>query len=196
MIGRGVLVAGLLLAAAPVLAQEKKKDEIEAPPPQVEPAGGEPAIVHEGEASFYGPGFHGKKTANGEIFNQNELTAASRELPLGTTAVVTNEENGKQVEVKINDRGPYVDGRVIDLSKGAAKELGMVKDGVAEVRVEQKPSDQPTEKAKEKVEEKAEEILQEQQGEQTATAGGEGNKAEAPRGAAATATPQDDRKAR
>ncbi len=191
MIGRGVLMACLLLAAGPVLAQEKKKDEPEAPPPQVEPAGGEPAIVHEGEASFYGPGFHGKKTANGEIFNQNAMTAASRELPLGTTATVTNEENGKQVEVKINDRGPYVDGRVIDLSKGAAKELGMVKDGVAEVRVEQKPSEQPTEKAKEKVEEKAEEILQEQQ---TATTEGD-----APRGAAAgakPATPQDDRKAR
>ena len=132
------------------------------PPPKIEMApDGEPMVVHEGEASFYGPGFHGKKTATGETFNQNKLTAASRELPLGTKATVTNKENGKEVEVRINDRGPYVDGRVIDLSKAAARKLDMIEDGVSDVRVEVKPSDQPTEKAKAKAEEKATEIARE-----------------------------------
>lgn len=144
------------LALPPALA-----DEPDAPPPKVEVApDGQPVVVHEGEASFYGPGFHGKKTATGEIFDQNKPTAASRELPLGTKATVTNQENGKQVEVTINDRGPYVDGRVIDLSKGAARKLDMIEDGVADVRVEAKPAEQPTEKAKDKVEEKAADIAQ------------------------------------
>jgi rare lipoprotein A len=117
---------------------------------------GEPVIVHEGEASFYGGEFHGKTTASGETFDQNKPTAASRELPLGTKATVTNQENGKSIEVIVNDRGPYVDGRVIDLSKNAAKKLDMIENGVAPVRVEAKPSAQPTEAVKEKVEAKAE----------------------------------------
>ena len=130
------------------------------PPPTVEVApGGEPVVVHEGEASFYGPGFHGRKTATGEIFNQDKLTAASTELPLGTRAKVKNLENGKTVEVRVNDRGPYAEGRVIDLSKAAARKLGMVKDGVADVRVEVKPSAQPTAKSREKVERKADEVM-------------------------------------
>lgn len=126
------------------------------PPVSVEHEQGEPVIVHEGEASFYGGQFHGKETASGEKMNQNKPTAASRELPLGTKATVTNQENGKSVEVIVNDRGPYVDGRVIDLSKKAARDLDMIEDGVAPVRVEAKPSEQPTEEAKEKVEAKAE----------------------------------------
>lgn len=117
---------------------------------------GEPVIVHEGEASFYGGSFHGKKTASGERFDQNKPTAASRELPLGSKVTVTNQDNGKSVNVIVNDRGPYVDGRVIDLSKKAAKQLDMIEDGVAPVRVEAKPSEQPTEAVKEKVEAKAE----------------------------------------
>ncbi|WP_454018966.1 septal ring lytic transglycosylase RlpA family protein [Azospirillum sp. Marseille-Q6669] len=117
---------------------------------------GEPVIVHEGEASFYGGSFHGKKTASGERFDQNKPTAASRELPLGSKVTVTNQDNGKSVDVIVNDRGPYVDGRVIDLSKKAAKQLDMIEDGVAPVRVEAKPSEQPTESVKEKVEAKAE----------------------------------------
>jgi rare lipoprotein A len=95
------------------------------------------AIVEQvGEASFYGPGFHGKKTATGEIFDQNDLTAAHPTLPLGTQATVTNLETGDSVDVKINDRGPYVKGRDIDLSKRAAKELGMTMAGVAPVKIE------------------------------------------------------------
>ncbi|MGZ8995693.1 MAG: septal ring lytic transglycosylase RlpA family protein, partial [Rhodospirillales bacterium] len=66
----------------------------------------EPKYVQQGEASWYGPGFHGGKTASGETYDQNDLTAAHRKLPLGSEATITNLENGKQVEVKINDRGP------------------------------------------------------------------------------------------
>lgn len=97
---------------------------------------GQPIIEQHGEASYYGPGFQGKKTATGEKFDQNERTAAHPALPLGTKATVTNLENGKSVDVKINDRGPYVKGRDIDLSKSAAKDLGMTKDGVAPVKIE------------------------------------------------------------
>lgn len=99
---------------------------------------GKPIVEQVGEASFYGPGFHGKKTATGEKFDQNEKTAAHPTLPLGTEATVTNLETGDSVDVKINDRGPYVKGRDIDLSKAAAKELGMTKDGVAPVKIEAK----------------------------------------------------------
>ena len=109
---------------------------------------GQPIVEQVGEASFYGAGFHGKKTATGEKFNQNEKTAAHPTLPLGTKATVTNLENGRSVDVKINDRGPYVKGRDIDLSKSAAKELGMTKDGVAPVKIEAEVV--PAEKAREK----------------------------------------------
>ena len=97
---------------------------------------GQPIVEQVGEASFYGPGFHGKKTATGEKFDQNDRTAAHPTLPLGTNATVTNLETGNSVDVKINDRGPHAKGRDIDLSKGAAKELGMTKDGVAPVKIE------------------------------------------------------------
>ena len=109
---------------------------------------GRPIVEQVGEASFYGPGFHGKKTATGEKFDQNDKTAAHPTLPLGTKATVTNLDNGTSVDVKITDRGPYVKGRDIDLSKGAAKELGMTKDGVAPVKIEAEVM--PAEKAKEK----------------------------------------------
>ena len=89
-----------------------------------------------GQASWYGPGFHGKKTASGEIFDQSRLTAAHKTLPLGTKAKVTNLENGNTVEVEINDRGPYVGDRVIDLSRAAANALGFVDSGLTLVRIE------------------------------------------------------------
>ena len=108
-------------------------------------ADNEPLVEQHGIASYYADFFGGRKTANGETFRQDRLTAASRDLPLGTMVTVTNEINGKSVDVKINDRGPYVDGRVIDLSKSAAARLGMKKRGVAPVKVEARPSRQPTE---------------------------------------------------
>lgn len=90
----------------------------------------------EGLASWYGPGFHGRLTANGEQFNQYELTAAHRSLPFGTTVRVTNTNNGRSVIVRINDRGPFSGGRIIDLSVAAAQEIGMISSGVAQVKVE------------------------------------------------------------
>lgn len=90
-------------------------------------------IVGAGKASWYGPGFHGRKTANGEKFNMNALTAAHRRLPLGTVVRVENPANGEFRIVRINDRGPYINGRVIDLSFRAAKDLGFEKKGITKV---------------------------------------------------------------
>jgi rare lipoprotein A (peptidoglycan hydrolase) len=111
-------------------------------------ANGQPIVEQVGEASFYGPGFHGKKTATGEKFDQNDLTAAHPTLPLGTQATVTNLKTGNFVDVEINDRGPYAKGRDIDLSKRAAKELGMTMAGVAPVKIEAEVT--PKEKGNEK----------------------------------------------
>ncbi len=86
-------------------------------------------------ASWYGPGFQGRPTSSGERFNQNDLTAASTTLPLGSRVRVTNPANGRSVEVRINDRGPYVPGRTIDLSRGAAERIGITRPGVAPVEV-------------------------------------------------------------
>jgi rare lipoprotein A (peptidoglycan hydrolase) len=89
-----------------------------------------------GKASWYGPGFRGKKTASGEIFDDSKFTAAHKYLPLGSKAKVTNLNNGKSVKVEINDRGPFAQDRIIDLSRAAAHALGMVDRGVANVRVD------------------------------------------------------------
>jgi rare lipoprotein A len=89
-----------------------------------------------GQASWYGPGFHGRTTANGERYNQHGLTAAHKSLPFGTRIKVTNKNNGRTVVVRVNDRGPYAGGRVIDLSAGAASVLGMMSSGVAPVQLE------------------------------------------------------------
>ena len=78
-----------------------------------------------GKASWYGPGFHGRRTANGERFNTNDMTAAHRTLPFGTKVKVTNTKTGQSVVVRINDRGPYAHGRVIDLSKASARAIGI-----------------------------------------------------------------------
>jgi rare lipoprotein A len=88
-------------------------------------------------ASWYGPKFHGKLTANGEVYDQMAFTAAHKSLPFGTMLKLTNLENGKSVVVRVNDRGPYIKGRDIDLSKGAAMALGSIKPGVIKVKVEQ-----------------------------------------------------------
>lgn len=89
-----------------------------------------------GMASWYGPGFHGRRTANGERFNQYGMTAAHRTLPIGTQVRVTNLNNGRSVVVRINDRGPFGGGRIIDLSKGAASLIGVMQSGVAPVLLE------------------------------------------------------------
>lgn len=89
------------------------------------------------KASWYGPGFHGRKTANGEVYDQMSLTAAHKSLKFGTLLKVTNPRNGKSVVVRINDRGPYIEGRDLDLSKAAALELGLMRRGVARMKVEE-----------------------------------------------------------
>jgi rare lipoprotein A len=92
--------------------------------------------VASGIASWYGPGFHGNRSASGEVFNQNAMTAAHRYLPFGTQVRVTNLNTGRSVVVRINDRGPFSRGRVIDLSAGAARAIGMIGSGVAPVSLE------------------------------------------------------------
>jgi rare lipoprotein A len=89
-----------------------------------------------GLASYYGRRFHGRRTANGEVFDMHALTAAHRALPLGTVIRVTNVANGRSVRVRVNDRGPYIRGRVLDLSYGAAHQLGMIRPGLAKVTIE------------------------------------------------------------
>jgi rare lipoprotein A len=89
-----------------------------------------------GSASWYGGKFHGRTTANGERYNMHEMTAAHKTLPFGTKVRVINERNGKAVVVRINDRGPFVGKRVIDLSRGAAQAVGMIDQGVARVKLE------------------------------------------------------------
>jgi rare lipoprotein A len=102
-------------------------------PKPLEPVPGASQI---GVASWYGPGFHGRRTANGEVYDQYALTAAHRTLPHGTWVEVTNLANQETVRVRINDRGPYVDDRIIDLSYTAAQRIDMLRSGIAPVRVE------------------------------------------------------------
>ena len=97
---------------------------------------GEPTRLEEGVASYYADSFHGQRTASGEAHNKRARTAAHPTLPFGTRVKVTNLENGRSVWVRINDRGPHVAGRIIDLSAAAARRLGMKEDGTARVRLE------------------------------------------------------------
>ncbi|GBC79844.1 Endolytic peptidoglycan transglycosylase RlpA [bacterium HR09] len=102
--------------------------------PQERPA--TPAYVEEGLASWYGEPYHGRPTASGVTYDMHDMTAAHRTLPFGTWIVVTNLENSLQAEVLVNDRGPFVPGRILDLSQKAAAKLGMLEKGVARVRLE------------------------------------------------------------
>jgi rare lipoprotein A len=108
------------------------------PPVQESAPPEQPTTTQTGMASWYGPGFHGKETASGDTFDQHALTAAHRTLPLGTEATVTNVDTGQSVTVEITDRGPAVKNRQIDLSKAAAKQIGLTKKGVAKVKIEAK----------------------------------------------------------
>jgi rare lipoprotein A len=104
--------------------------------PEKQYASGEKAEIGlkiKGEASYYGPGFHGKQTASGEIFDQDDYTCAHKSLPFGTKLKVVRVDNGSSVVVRVNDRGPYVDGRILDLSIAAGKEIGLDKAGHAKV---------------------------------------------------------------
>jgi rare lipoprotein A len=133
--------------ALPIGARENPPPPVVAPMVKEEAPNAEgPKVEQVGNASWYGPAQDGKETASGETFGQKGLTAAHRTLPLGSKAVVTNLKTGKSVEVTINDRGPYVKGRKIDLSSAAAQQIGMSKKGVAKVKIETKPGRKPTKK--------------------------------------------------
>jgi rare lipoprotein A len=104
--------------------------------PRVQTPDGKALLTLEGVASYYADEFHGRLTSNGETYDMHGLTAAHRTLPFGTKVRVTNLENGRSVVVRINDRGPFKEGRIIDLTLGAAKELDMIRNGTAKVRLE------------------------------------------------------------
>lgn len=127
--GALLVVAAIMAATAAacslVRGSPSPSAEVENPPPTVM-----------GVASWYGPGFDGHPTASGEVYRQEELTAASSMLPIGSLVMVTNLDNGRSVEVRINDRGPFVKGRKIDLSHEAARVLGILKPGTANVRID------------------------------------------------------------
>lgn len=89
-----------------------------------------------GTASWYGPGFHGRVTANGEIFDKEAMTAAHRTLPFGTLVKVRNLDNGREAVLRINDRGPFARGRILDVSEAGARALGMIESGTARIRIE------------------------------------------------------------
>jgi rare lipoprotein A len=116
--------ASIALASAALLSPASAEPDIETG-----------KVIQNGKPSWYGPGFHGKRTASGETFNTNELTAAHRTLPFGTKVRVVNKKTGRSVVVRINDRGPYAHGRVIDLSRASAQAIGI--DGVGSVSVAQ-----------------------------------------------------------
>ena len=96
---------------------------------------GRPGETERGIASWYGPGFHGRQTANGETYDMNAMTAAHKSLPFDTVVEVRNRDNGRRTRVRINDRGPFVRGRIIDLSRAAAAAIGMIGPGVARVEI-------------------------------------------------------------
>ena len=126
------------LAPEPVQAVAPKAPVVVQPPVVAPPKPAKTLVVSTstGEASWYGPGFFGNRTANGEVFRPGTMTAAHRTLPFGTKVKVTNLRNGKETIVRINDRGPFIGQRVIDIAHGAAHHLGLVSSGIAQVRLE------------------------------------------------------------
>lgn len=123
--GLGFVLLAFMLAACSVPSSQVKA-----------PTGPGGPVIQTGIASWYGPGFHGKPTASGVIYDQHDLTAAHQTLPLGTRILVTNLRNGKSIEVTINDRGPFAKGRILDLSYAAGESLGMIGPGTIPVRLE------------------------------------------------------------
>jgi rare lipoprotein A len=116
-----VLIALVLILSAGCTTQKRLAER------------GKKGFRQQGIASWYGPGFHGKLAANGEVYDMHALTAAHKQLPFETMVEVHNRENGRKVRVRITDRGPFVRGRIIDLSRAAAEEIGMLQSGVAKV---------------------------------------------------------------
>ena len=125
---RAVIIIGCVLLLTSACG--KRKNVARAPAVPV------PGWSEEGIASWYGDPYHGRKAANGEIFDMEQMTAAHRTLPFGAMVQVTNQTNGKNVEVRITDRGPFIDGRIIDVSRAAARTIDLIRPGTAAVRIE------------------------------------------------------------
>jgi rare lipoprotein A len=115
----------------------------------------EPVLRKDGNVAYYADTYQGRTTASGEPMNQDALTAASHALPLGARVTVVRPATGKSVEVTVNDRGPHVEGRIMDLSKKAAEQLDLLEEGVAPARLEARPSQQPTPELARKIAEEA-----------------------------------------
>ena len=113
-----------------------KNHESDSPAQPEHSSSDKPLLTLEGIASYYADDFHGKLTSNGENFDMNSLTAAHRTFPFGTKIRVINLENGKTVVVRVNDRGPFKEGRMIDLSRGAAQAIDLIRTGTARIRLE------------------------------------------------------------
>lgn len=138
VIGSAIIaLTGVLFAACSSRPAAPPAAPVPQPAPPTAPAAPPPtrAVFQEGVASWYGPGFDGRLTASGEVFDADSLTAAHRRLRFGTLVRVVNLDNGNEVLVRINDRGPFVDGRVIDVSQAAARVLGMIRAGIARVQL-------------------------------------------------------------
>ncbi len=122
----------LMLMLLFTAACTKKRTKVSLPPAMKSVKKG---YTEEGVASWYGHPYHGRKTSNGETYNMNDLTAAHQTLPFGVWVEVKNKKNNQTVTVRINDRGPFVGGRIIDLSKAAAGQIDMIRTGVAPVKI-------------------------------------------------------------
>ena len=120
---------------APVVGAAVESPAVQAPQQAPDGVASQGREIERGRASWYGARFHGRRTASGEIFNMNDLTAAHKTLPFGTRVRVRNPATGQEVAVRINDRGPHVRGRVIDLSRAAAQQIGLIQRGVASIVV-------------------------------------------------------------
>jgi rare lipoprotein A len=130
-------VWGIVLAAAALAGCHHKRavQQVPPPPPAVPPAAGQP-YIESGLASWYGHPYHGRPAADGEIYDMEQLTAAHRTLPFNTWVRVYDLDTNRTVDLRINDRGPFVDGRIIDVSHAAAQQINMIGPGTAHVRVE------------------------------------------------------------
>jgi rare lipoprotein A len=134
--GTGALDAAAAIEAVPLEpSTEVTAPDVAEPAPQDAPSAPQETLLGRGSASYYAAKFHGRRTANGETFNNRAMTAAHRTLPFGTRVRVTNPSSGASVVVRINDRGPFTKGRMIDVSRAAAEQLGLIARGHATVEL-------------------------------------------------------------
>jgi len=133
------MLVGMMLggcAVAPRFTSQESAPAVRRADGKASSPSGRAITLYEGIASYYADQYHGRKTSSGEVYDMNALTAAHREWPFGTRVRVTNLENGRDVTVRINDRGPFKEERIIDLSLAAAKQIGLIASGTVRVRIE------------------------------------------------------------